>query len=123
MNTRPLLFAAAFAILLPGCANFEDVVVGTWSCSDGGQVTFAEDGTGTTTCDFFVDFCSGEGPYGITWVYDGNTLDVDVDAEDCGGTASVNFPVLDFSSSRFTVGIDIPFVGESVVQTFTSVGG
>lgn len=123
-----ILFVAAL-FLISCTKDAEENLPGTWSTSDGGTITFNEDGTGTTMNSSFFEFDCGNlngnylGPItAFEWMItsDGDNLFIAYDdqtsfAAPCSGTMEA--PIKMKSKNKAIVGTSIGGFGYEVELT------
>lgn len=122
LKLTTIVFALCLFVMSSCSKDAEGSLPGTWNTSDGGTITFNEDGTGTTMdSDFFLWDCGTITTNGVseylgpveefTWMItgDGENLTMEFDDQTsfsipCGG--SMEFPVDVKSDKKATVGVD-----------------
>ena len=97
------LILATVLVVFAGCCLWEDdydedMIVGSWSCTDGWDYVFSEDNSGSRTR-------SGR-TQNFTWKLDGDELELEIRGYDEGTTSIVTFTVYiieDLTETRMEV--------------------
>ncbi len=114
------LFAAAL-LTLTSCSKEDEFtsMVGTWETSDGGEVTFRADGTGTNNgCDYFQSDVSNEFEYYMIEMEEGQQLNeytLQLEYQKENTHQYMTFPLNVKSDKKVKVGEPF-FMGEIVLK-------
>ncbi len=113
---RLFLFLTVAALFTSCSKDADEVLPGTWDTSDGGTVTFNDDGTGSTMgSEFFsVDFDDNDLDT-FTWSLSGDNLTWEY--SDSTSSFSAEFPVDVKNDDKVEVGASVLGLGIKVTLT------
>ena len=101
----------ALSLVLFSCEKETfDILIGSWDTSDGGEISFVADGTGTTTGSEFFEFDFGSGPienfeWSLRDTADFSLLNMTFD-DNAGGTAEFELPVDVIKKNEVYLGVE-----------------